>query len=416
MIDGRDMILDDKRISEMRLFIFGAGNIARATLISLRDNRVLFEEKIEGFVVTSLEGNPREIEGIPVYSIDDMKDMKDVHFIVAVRDVSIPSVISTLTGRGFTDYELVKKEACIDILEKKWINKRQGFALAFKRNFDREHMTDDQYLLFLIKQCKEEVLNFEVNIADHCNLNCKCCNHFSPLAKAHFLDLVQYEKDLIRLRELYGENGIGRVMLLGGEPLLNPAVEDAIRTTRRHIGNGNIYLYTNGLLFPKMSDSFWKTCESERVCIKVTKYPLSFDYGYWEGFIKKSNIGFVDVNEEVSEDEKIIFWMPLKESGGVNVYENYGKCYHANHCVVLRDGRLYTCPNAAWVDYLNDFFHKSFPELNSNSVSIYDAETKEEIDSFLKTPIPLCRYCDIENYEYDLAWGTSRREERESID
>ena len=205
-------------------------------------------------------------------------------------------------------------------------------------------------------------------------------------------------------------------MLLGGEPLLNPMVEDAIRLTRKHIGNGNIYLYTNGLLFPKMPESFWEACESERVCIKVTKYPIKFDYEYWDGFIKKLNIGLVDINEEVSEDEKITFWMPLKENGGINVYENYGKCYHANHCVVLRDGRLYTCPNAAWVDYMNDYFHKSFPELETNSISIYEAKTKEEIDCFLKMPIPLCGYCDIENYKYDLAWGISRREEGEWID
>ena len=40
------------------------------------------------------------------------------------------------------------------------------------------------------------MLNYvEVQIADHCNLNCKYCSHFSPIADTHFYDLKQYEKE-----------------------------------------------------------------------------------------------------------------------------------------------------------------------------------------------------------------------------
>ncbi len=404
------------KTAKRRLYIFGAGNIARAALCYLREDEKYREQVFSGFIVTSREGNPKEIDGNPVYSIDDVQNAQDADLIVAVRDQSIPSVVSTLADRGFSDYQLIKKADCIEILEKIWINKSEESAEKFRKNFDRDRMTDDQYLLFLTKQLKSRVLDFEVNLADHCNLNCKCCNHFSPLAEKHFLDIVQYEKDLIRLVELYGENGIGRVMLLGGEPLLNPQIEDIIMLTRKYIGSGNIYLYTNGLLFSKMAESFWKTCANEQVCIKITKYPLKFDYDYWDSFIKEAKIGLVDINKEASEDEKITYWMPIKESGGINAYENYGKCYHANHCVVLREGRLYTCPNAAWVDYLNKYFQKSLPELDVNSISIYEANGKEEIEDFLKRPIPLCEYCDIENYKYDLLWGTSRREAGEWID
>ena len=34
---------------------------------------------------------------------------------------------------------------------------------------------------------KREEFLLEVNLADHCNLNCQCCDHFSPLAKECFL-------------------------------------------------------------------------------------------------------------------------------------------------------------------------------------------------------------------------------------
>lgn len=47
-------------------------------------------------------------------------------------------------------------------------------------------------------------IKFEVHITEHCNLNCKYCFHFSPLAKEEYLTLEEYERDLARLSELFG--------------------------------------------------------------------------------------------------------------------------------------------------------------------------------------------------------------------
>lgn len=52
---------------------------------------------------------------------------------------------------------------------------------------------------------EKEKIRFIVDIVDHCNLNCKCCGHFSPLAPKGFLDINTFERDLKRLHELlYG--------------------------------------------------------------------------------------------------------------------------------------------------------------------------------------------------------------------
>lgn len=56
----------------------------------------------------------------------------------------------------------------------------------------------------------------EVNLADHCNLNCQCCDHFSPIATPTFLDFDQYVRDLKRLSDLT-DNKIGLIKLQGGE-------------------------------------------------------------------------------------------------------------------------------------------------------------------------------------------------------
>lgn len=48
----------------------------------------------------------------------------------------------------------------------------------------------------------KDKIRFIVDIVDHCNLNCKGCGHFSPLAPKSFLDIGTFETDLRRLNEL----------------------------------------------------------------------------------------------------------------------------------------------------------------------------------------------------------------------
>lgn len=58
-------------------------------------------------------------------------------------------------------------------------------------------------------------LFFDVNLCDHCNLNCKGCGSFAPLAKESFLKLEDYTKDAERLSEISG-GIVYRINILGG--------------------------------------------------------------------------------------------------------------------------------------------------------------------------------------------------------
>ena len=82
----------------------------------------------------------------------------------------------------------------------------------------------------------KRLLCFEVHITEHCNLNCKGCYHFSPLAKEEYLDINEFERDLRRIYELCGDN-VERITLLGGEPLLHPDINRFIEVTRKIYAN-----------------------------------------------------------------------------------------------------------------------------------------------------------------------------------
>lgn len=71
----------------------------------------------------------------------------------------------------------------------------------------------------------------EINLVDHCNLNCQCCDHFSPIAPPYYLDIESFKKDIDRMAELT-DHDIARITLLGGEPLLHEQLLDFMRLTR----------------------------------------------------------------------------------------------------------------------------------------------------------------------------------------
>lgn len=102
---------------------------------------------------------------------------------------------------------------------------------------------------------KLPILSFEVHLAEHCNLNCRGCDHFCPLAKPAYTDLNVFQRDFKRLSELFHMEA-GEIHLLGGEPLLNPQVEEFCKIARKNFPKATINIITNGILLPEMPDSF----------------------------------------------------------------------------------------------------------------------------------------------------------------
>lgn len=106
----------------------------------------------------------------------------------------------------------------------------------------------------------------EVNLADHCNLNCQMCDHFSQIAKAKFIDIDVFERDISRLAELT-ERRLEFLYLLGGEPLLNPQIAALCKVARTHLPDTSIQIFTNGLLL--LDDSMQEFYAACREC-KIT--------------------------------------------------------------------------------------------------------------------------------------------------
>jgi MoaA/NifB/PqqE/SkfB family radical SAM enzyme len=83
----------------------------------------------------------------------------------------------------------------------------------------------NQYIASFKRLKKQNQLIFGTHITDHCNLNCACCNQFSPLLDDGFCSVEAFNKDCLRLFELAGGR-IAKIIFSGGEPLLHPKITD----------------------------------------------------------------------------------------------------------------------------------------------------------------------------------------------
>lgn len=193
-----------------------------------------------------------------------------------------------------------------------------------------------------------------VHLVEHCNLKCKGCDNFSPLAAEEYVNVKQYANDLKRMSDLFGDN-VERIDLYGGEPLLHPQIVDLLNIARENF------------------------------------------HGY------------------LLVGEKVLWKQRIDITGSQNAKEMFHCCGRANDCIILDKGKLYTCTMIPFVGHFNAFFHENIEVTEDDSIDIYQVKSAEEIFAFLSKPVPCCRYCDIYHNEYGLKWEQSRLDKSEWI-
>ena len=177
-----------------------------------------------------------------------------------------------------------------------------------------------------------------------CNLSCKGCNHFSNyFAPGSKLNTDSLLKDI---ETILPRIDIGRVSVIGGEPLLNPRCEEIVNACRSYT-NSPVYLYTNGLLLLQNEDWIKRALEDRRVFLRISIHlPEVVD------IIKKFNHPKVLVTEHHTGKDR---WFDSirKRDGKVYPYNQnrIAKSFQVCSCpnAQLYNGRLWKCPNTAFL-------------------------------------------------------------------
>lgn len=268
----------------------------------------------------------------------------------------------------------------------------------------------EKYRMQIKRGTKRLKLNhFYIKLTQHCNLNCKCCDEFSPLAEEEYIDEKILKNDFKRLAELTNSD-VDIIILSGGETLLYKNIASVVEILKKYFPNTKIELFTNGTLLQNASEDFWKMCNHNKIALLVTVYPIDVDYDkIFKTAIKHRVVCLTQDNIDDSE-VKTTWHLPMDLEGKQNPVSSFLNCMHANHCFYLNKGKLFPCSIAGNVRHFNKYFNKNLEVSPGDYIDIHKVKSLDEILAFLSNPVPFCRYCDVENRTVSNKWDLSDRD------
>jgi len=231
------------------------------------------------------------------------------------------------------------------------------------------------------------LIGFEYDITAHCNLNCAGCSHYSPIAEKEFVTAEQAQRELSRIGDVAGGK-CEYIHIMGGEPLLNPELEQILKIARTCFPVGEIQLVTNGILLAVQPDSFWEICRDNSVSLHITKYPVKIPMTRIRAFA--TTFG-VELKWFRSGDRFIKY--TIDHAAGHDEEQAFTLC-PMHECAQYHNGKLYHCSITGCVYKLNKAFDCSFEISDGDYIDIFGDVTVEDVLAFMSRPIPFCRYCN----------------------
>ncbi len=225
----------------------------------------------------------------------------------------------------------------------------------------------------------------EYHIADHCNLNCKYCEHYSGLVKEPYLhDFDSVKKDLNQLHKFISDIKLIRIM--GGEPLLNPDFVKFATHTRELYPLAKIRIVTNAILLKTLDTQTFNALREYDIGFTVSLYPPMQN--------KVDEIrALFEKNKMIYSISKVMDVFTVKQSLNPDndLDKVFDQCFQAE-CHNLYKGKLGICFLPFTQKYFNDYFDKDLPK--DEAIDLYDQNiTTEMIKKAMLTPIKRCAYC-----------------------
>ena len=198
---------------------------------------------------------------------------------------------------------------------------------------------------------------------------------------------------------------IGRVSVIGGEPLLNPRCKEIVNACRSHT-DSPVYLYTNGLLLLQNEEWVKEVLEDERVFLRISIHLKEV-----EDIIKKFNHPKVLLTVHHTGQDRW-FNSIKKRDGKVYPYNQnkIAKSFKACSCpnTQLFNGKLWKCPNTAFLQELLHVTEQSKDEVWQEYLvdGVPVTCSDEELTLFCKRsklPDKVCNMCTCKPLHFSAA-------------
>jgi len=261
---------------------------------------------------------------------------------------------------------------------------------------------------------------FKTQIVDECNLNCRGCDHFSPIADVWHQPLDDFINMIKTLRKSVGNN-IREIELYGGEPLLHENLYEMMMAVKVLFGNKiTISLETNGILLDSFLTKNKRLREDSSFEYQITEYKptqgivkqLSEKYPNITIFESKLTPKELPTNESIHKDT--MFNVNMREEKlQTNILPIYKSCYckaYEKNSMCLRNWMLSPCPLVMCMDIFDKVFHENYRE-DCNYIKVTENLTADDLYKIANYPCEHCRRCGNVVYGFPYEKSTKRRNE-----
>src|SRR4030066_1462069 len=104
----------------------------------------------------------------------------------------------------------------------------------------------------LLDPFKRKINYLRISVTDRCNLRCRYCMPEEGISLISHADILTYE-ELLRIVRVFAKEGISKVRLTGGEPLVRKGIIDFISRLYQIEGIEDLSLTTNGILLKEFA-------------------------------------------------------------------------------------------------------------------------------------------------------------------
>lgn len=230
-------------------------------------------------------------------------------------------------------------------------------------------------------------VSLEIQVVDHCNLNCAGCNHFSPLATPWFIDINDFRNQIIIANEKIPN--IKVFMIVGGEPTLHPQLFELCKIAREIFPKEKTQLkvLSNGLNMKNIIKHKKEYLDMD-IIFDITAYSNYTNYKDVEE-CQEYGIAF-------NHQERLFMRQQLVNENGdtdpIKAYYQY--CPHEIPCFTLKDYKIYICPFSAFLDIYCKKYNLNIPEEDKDYLQLENINSLDDLHNFIFSPKKICKYCD----------------------
>lgn len=362
---------------ELPVMVFGNGMLGKAVVDLLLDMKVK--------IINICDNNPqitgKKYKGIEIINPTQIKD-KNISMIVAVYEY-LEEITSQLNSMGI--YDVLPYYCCF---------RGQMVDREFYWNNDAS-IQDAMYLQKKNLQSHKEnfiaIDSLDIAITEKCSLKCKnCANLIQYYQKPQNED---FNKAALAMQRMFQcVDLIGRVSILGGEPLVSRDVSKYVEACSRYDNIVNILVVTNGTIVP--NDELISAIKKDERCILSVS-----DYGALSAY--KEDI--INLSEEkkfkIAISRRAVgIWRELGKIEYVNLSDNdtrekFSQCM-TKKFLSIKDGKLFVCPFVANAYALKAIAKEDVDYIDLLDESITLDVLREKICEFIKRDVRNeCKYC-----------------------